>query len=687
MATSSYMNTSNSYVKYTISITENSYDIASNSSNVRVQVMFFRTNTGYTTYGSGTVYCKIDGTTYSASVTPSQGITYNGIYLFDKTLTIYHDSDGSKKLTCSAWIKHERVNSSEQIYSQSLITIPRASDFGSISGGTIGSSMTININRHSSSFVHQVWYRFGNTGWVELGDNFSTSCTFTPPMSLCNQIPDSTYGTFDLCIRTLQNGRQIGDDVYKSITIYIPSTLSPTLSFTISDGGNYANTYGAYIQGISTVKTVVSASGAYGSTIENCYVTIDGKTYSGVSTISGTLSSSGNVSVYVEVYDSRGRKTVQSKNISVLEYGKPKVPYFITKRCDSNGSLNGSGTHLIVMFKSEITPLNNKNKAVYSLKYKKTSESTFTTVQLTNYNGKYSITNGSHVFSADRSSSYDVELSISDAFTSYVVKGSGSSVHKLISLLNKGLGIAFGKVAERQNEVEFGMSARFDIDVRGSAYGLNGLDQIKAADDINNYLSAGRYGISENVTAEKIKNLPVGEAGVLTVSSSNGMTLNDSTWRYIRQEYRPLSSSHPTYTRDIAIPSNGKVYIDPWLSDGQKILWKGAAYMRDGQSASLSEKITQQKNGIVLVFSAFNNDTGMVDDSSFFNFFIPKIFVQMHAGKGVNFNMNGMWNNTLKYLYISDNVINGNSWNDDTFTMGGITYNCNRSVLRYVIGV
>ena len=102
MSTSGNMSTSNQYVKYTISINQNSQNVSNNYSNVTVTVRFFRTNSGYTTYGSGTCYCKINGTTYSSTVSSSQKITDSGINLFSKTLDIYHNNDGTKTLTCSA---------------------------------------------------------------------------------------------------------------------------------------------------------------------------------------------------------------------------------------------------------------------------------------------------------------------------------------------------------------------------------------------------------------------------------------------------------------------------------------------------------------------------------------------------------------------------------------------------------
>ena len=95
MATSSNFSTSNQYIKYRIVVTENSYNITNNTSEVNVKVDAWRTNTGYTTSGSGTCYCTIDGTKYSQSISNSQQITYNShTVLLNKTVTIPHNADG-----------------------------------------------------------------------------------------------------------------------------------------------------------------------------------------------------------------------------------------------------------------------------------------------------------------------------------------------------------------------------------------------------------------------------------------------------------------------------------------------------------------------------------------------------------------------------------------------------------------
>ena len=97
MATSENFNTSNQYIKYRIVVTENSTSVANNTSNVTVTVQVWRTNQGYTTYGTGTCYCTIDGTQYSASITLDQKFTYNSYTpVFSKNLDIAHNSNGSK---------------------------------------------------------------------------------------------------------------------------------------------------------------------------------------------------------------------------------------------------------------------------------------------------------------------------------------------------------------------------------------------------------------------------------------------------------------------------------------------------------------------------------------------------------------------------------------------------------------
>ena len=81
--TSGNLDTNNQYIKYTISITENSTSATDNTSNVTVSVKFFRTNTGYEKYGTCKLYCTFAGNHDTRSVWLSQKLTSIGINLIN----------------------------------------------------------------------------------------------------------------------------------------------------------------------------------------------------------------------------------------------------------------------------------------------------------------------------------------------------------------------------------------------------------------------------------------------------------------------------------------------------------------------------------------------------------------------------------------------------------------------------
>ena len=189
MATSSAFNTSNQYIKYRIVVTEGSPNIAANTSPVTVEVQAWRTNTGYTTYGTGTCYCSINGTNYSQSISNSQEITYNSYtVLFKKTVTITHDADGSKSIYVSAYINHDRFTSSSQGFTVTLSTIPRYATITQSVGSKTETAIT--IKWASDSTIDYIWYSTNNgSNWT--GINISDGKTGTYTISGLNA--NTTY--------------------------------------------------------------------------------------------------------------------------------------------------------------------------------------------------------------------------------------------------------------------------------------------------------------------------------------------------------------------------------------------------------------------------------------------------------------------------------------------------------------
>lgn len=187
MAVSGNFVTNNDRVLYNITVTESNINSANNTSDVTVQVKFWRTNTGYETYGTGTCYCQIDGTTYSVAVTPSQKITNAGIVLFTKKLTIVHNSDGSKTINVKARINITNVLSSDyQGFNVALTKI-------SLSPGTIssfkitagygnyvglGDTVTLTWSKATGTVTsYELQYNRGNKGWGAWKTVTTTSTT------------------------------------------------------------------------------------------------------------------------------------------------------------------------------------------------------------------------------------------------------------------------------------------------------------------------------------------------------------------------------------------------------------------------------------------------------------------------------------------------------------------------------
>ena len=82
---------------------------------------------------------------------------------------------------------------------------------------------------------------------------------------------------------------------------------------------------------------------------------------------------------------------------------------------------------------------------------------------------------------------------------------------------------------------------------------------------------------------------------------------------------------------------------DAWKQLGilgaeQKILWSGTVWPSDSQTATFSGKVSEQKNGIVLVWSRYADGEGAKDDQ-FISCFVPKKLIVQKEGKGHTFTL------------------------------------------------
>ena len=145
------------------------------------------------------------------------------------------------------------------------------------------------------------------------------------------------------------------------------------------------------------------------------------------------------------------------------------------------------------------------------------------------------------------------------------------------------------------------------------------------------------------------------------------------------------SASNPFskgYFSDLFI--NGKSHIKNTL------LWSGGHFMTTDQTATLSQPISKQAHGIILVFTPYVDNTTKTYDRN--TFYIPKELIAMHNGQSMLFTPTGSMPGNIvanKCLFIFDNKITGHSQNAFAGQVSGsnIYIQNNKFVLQYVIGI
>ena len=329
----------------------------------------------------------------------------------------------------------------------------------SASSVNLGSSVTISTNRLSTAATHIINYYFGSaigTIATDVGDSVS----WTPPLSLASQIPSGTSALCTITCETYYDGEQTGINTC-SLTLNVPASVVPSISsVTYSEAvSGIAAQFGGYVQNRSKLAVSISASGTYGSSISSVKTSLNGNVYTGTAFTTAVLGTSGSNTMTVTVTDSRGRTASTTRTISVLAYSPPSLTLFSAQRCNSDGSaVQVDGTHVRVSVKASATSVNSKNTMSCTIYYKLSSASAWT--QATTITpSSYAINSTNLVLpqTYNALNSYDIKVRVQDYF--YYIEQSVSIGTKtvLMDFYHDGSAIAFGKVAETPNAVEFGL--------------------------------------------------------------------------------------------------------------------------------------------------------------------------------------------------------------------------------------
>lgn len=418
-------------------------------------------------YMSGNFKVVVDGKTVYSSADRIQ--LSNGTTVASGSVTFTHNADGSRSFTASAeaGIYTYAVNCKGSA-TFTLDPLARASQPSCITWpnhtqnvGSFGDTISIHMNRASDVYTHTVRYAFGKqTGTIATG--VTTGTTWTIPKALMDLIPDSLEGSGTIYADTYRGSTLVGTK-YCGFTATVPTTADcyPSASFTLTDTTGVDKTYGSPVQGLSKIKVKVNGAPAYSSPLKNCTTTIDGGSYSGFEFTTGLLQRSGASVVAATVRDGRGRQGRVSYTMQVQAYTKPNISKLTVQRCDADGTLNEQGDYIKAIFSAAITSLGAKNTATYTLKYKKGSATSYTSVTLSALANTYTVTDHAYIFAADSNSPYDVRVEAKDRHHTTTRDTSASTAFALLNFGANGTSIGAGMVAGKANALEVGLDSYF----------------------------------------------------------------------------------------------------------------------------------------------------------------------------------------------------------------------------------
>lgn len=481
----------------------NRQDTANNRSTVNVQARL-RTN-GYASMWGVTapVTVTVDGKSESSNATVNIG-TNSSLLFYGKDFVVPHNGDGTKTvgIKISVGLNAGGYGSSMVAFDLPLPTIARASTVNDVTG-TLGSAMTININRKNSAFKHTVKYNFGSLSGT-IATNVDTSVSWTPPLNLATAMPNKTSDWGNITVETYSGSSKIGSATCR-LTLNVPDSVKPTLgSITLTDSNatvkNLLNTANTFAQVMSNIQvTFNNASGAYGSTISSYRAEIVGKNQSTNSNngFLGMMNFNGTVTIRATVTDSRGRTSnAVDVKVTVINYFTPQISFTLQR----SGS---SSTTLTVTRNARIAPLTvggkQKNKMIISFKYKEHSATNYTT-DTGSAGGTWTtidnLTNSRANLAATFSTlkTYDIIGKIEDAFTSYEFLATVGTEKFPIAIRPDRVG--FGKTPENANAVDSDWVFKYknkDIQHHQLSANDGAAIQLAYGTDLNTVIATGFY--------------------------------------------------------------------------------------------------------------------------------------------------------------------------------------------------
>lgn len=211
----------------------------------------------------------------------------------------------------------------------------------------------------------------------------------------------------------------------------------------------------------------------------------------------------------------------------------------------------------------------------------------------------------------------------------------------------------------------------------------NGTQAMKRIDLAGYEYSVGEDGM-ESLAPKVLKGTPHATAPTMP-TYAKGSLLDRPAKLFVpvaKVELDGIAAKPPTCVLD-ELPTVADVAKTASAKTDAKTLWSGA-WWGIGE-AVLSERVSAQKNGIVLVWSAYDNGA---KEWSWIYQFVPRWHAVHDTGtRGVVCSAIDGEAVMAKYLYVYDGKIVGHQNNEQVVSVGGITADNRKWALRYVLGV
>lgn len=479
----------------------------------------------------------------------------------------------------------------------------------SLSAATVemGKSVTINTPAVNSAYRHTLRYAFGSaSGTIATG--IASSVSWTPPVSLANQIPSATAGSGTIYCDTYSGSTLLGTKSV-SITLTVPGSVVPsagTLSAALAEDTSGT---GLYVKGMGKAKLTLSgASGAHGSSITSYTITGGGWSATNGALTTGTLASAGNITFTATVTDSRGRKASTTRAINIIDYTKPGVAVCDVYRCDADGNRKKAGTYFAVEINASYSAITGNTLSI-TARYKKQSESSYGTAANVTNNGKTVIGGGN----IGASTTYDVLVTVADKYNSLPIQRT-LSTKSVLQSFKRSAGAAIGKVAELANwlDVAWNTRIRGNLQVDGTISTIipitsggtgatsrgSALNNLVIGDvysgDLNDLKTAGTYWVD----LSNCQNGPAGSGyGTMEVTKS---TTNNPLQRFTSYNgmlsYRTFTNGRWYDWRALPNAHTAETLWEGSLKNGTATIANGAKYaylIVGGWAGSNEDAVTQ----------------------------------------------------------------------------------------------